>query len=224
MAKRATPLITNQIYHIFNKTIDKKQVFISNRYNSTFLDTLKYYRSTKNIVSYSAFKDLAQQLKSSQEAILSLQEYHLVDIYAYCVMPNHFHLLVKQKQEHGVSKYISNVLNSFTRYFNIKNERKGPLFLPRFKAVLVSSEEQFKHVSRYIHLNPYSSNLVEKISVLRTYPLSSLHEYSAKTPFICSTSYLLTYFNNSLSRYYRFLENNAEYQKTLEYCKHTAKW
>ena len=84
----------------------------------------------------------------------------LVSILAYCVMPNHFHLLLKQEVEGGISTYLRRLTVSFVRYYNILHKQKGPLFESFFKAVLIESENQLLHVSRYIHLNPTSAKLV----------------------------------------------------------------
>lgn len=148
-----------------------------------------------------------------------------VSIIAYCLMPTHFHFLLRQEQEHGISMFISQIQNSFTRYFNIKNERKGPLFLHKFKSVHIASEEQFTHVSRYLHLNPYSSKIVPTNNELASYPWSSFHEYiNDEPPKLCNTSFILSHFQNNKVKYRNFVLNNAEHQKTLEYCKYTTKW
>lgn len=92
-------------------------------------------------------------------------------------MPNHFHLLLKQTKENGISKLVANFQNSYTRYFNLKNERVGPLFQGVFKALRVKTDEQLIHVSRYIHLNPYSSSVIKSFEELKRYPWSSVEEY-----------------------------------------------
>src|SRR5205823_11981573 len=116
-----------------------------------------------------------------------LQEYTLkrlsdpntfrVEILCFCIMPNHWHLLVRQKVDRGISKFLSDAINSLTRYYNILHERSGPFFLPRFKSVAIRSEEQLIHVSRYIHLNPYSSGIINNFEDLINYPWSSFRGY-----------------------------------------------
>jgi putative transposase len=77
-------------------------------------------------------------------------------------MPDHYHLLLKILKNKYLSKYISDVENSFTRYFNIRFKRKGPLWQTSFKAVRIKNDQQLLHVSRYIHLNPITANLVNR--------------------------------------------------------------
>ncbi len=92
-----------------------------------------------------------------------------VEVVAYCLMPNHFHLLVKQVSEGGISKYLRQAINSYAKYFNTKYKRVGSLFQDMFRAVHIETDEQFIHVSRYIHLNPLVSYLVGKKELL-SYP------------------------------------------------------
>lgn len=79
-----------------------------------------------------------------------------ISIVSYCLMNNHFHLLIRQLRDYGVSKIMQKILNGYTKYFNARYKRTGRLFESAFKSVLVSSSEQLLHVSRYIHLNPIS--------------------------------------------------------------------
>lgn len=224
MPKREEPFVNKKIYHIFNKTLDHREIFMDEVCN-TFLQILTYYRSKYSTRSFSLFKssDIDNQKKILKK--IFIKKYFQIELFAYCLMPTHFHLLVYQKEENGILKCISNTLNSFTRYYNLKNERKGPLFLPRFKSVLIRTEEQLKHVSRYIHLNPYSNGLVNSFEELLSYRYSSLKSYvndsDNKT---CSNNYILNIFNNNHERYKKFVEDNADYQKSLEEIKYVKNW
>ena len=140
-------------------------------------------------------------------------------------MPTHFHFLLRQNDNNGIQNFISNAANSFTRYHNIKYEKLGPLFLPRFKSVKVTSEEQAMHVSRYIHLNLYSSGLCKNIEELVNYKWSSFKEYVGDVKNgLCDKTFILGLFNFNKERYKRFVFNNADYQKSLEHIKYTNKW
>lgn len=146
-------------------------------------------------------------------------ENELIDFLGYCLMPNHFHFLVRQLVENGISIFMNRLQNSYVRYHNIEQTRHGPLFQGRFKAVLIDSEEQFIHVSRYIHLNPFSSSVVKDLSKLKRYPWSSLQEYLTKIPNVCNTEMLSNIFETP-NKHWQFIADHADYQRRLEQIKH----
>lgn len=224
MPPRLTQFVTGQIYHVFNRTIDKRAFFEDSALADLMLDLLFYYRSSKTKLSYSRFKLLDKNRQSKILKQLSIKKYFKVDILSYCLMPTHFHLLLKQKVNGGISKYISDVLNALTRYYNTKYDRKGPIFLPRFKDKHIKSREQLIHTSRYQHLNPSSSGLI-MIEELENYPWSSYPSYIAETKNkLCDTDLILAEFGNDREAYKNFVLNHAEHQKTLEQIKRTLKW
>ena len=94
-------------------------------------------------------------------------------------MGNHFHFLIKQASDNGISKFMANFTNSYTKYFNTKHQRVGPLFQGVFKAVHVDSDEQLIHLSRYIHLNPVMGFVI-KAEELKDYKWFSYPNYIGK--------------------------------------------
>ena len=143
----------------------------------------------------------------------------LVSIHSFILMPNHFHLLLSQTTDSGISLFMQRTGDSYTRYFNTKNERVGPLFQGQFKAVRIESDEQLLHVSRYIHLNPYTSYVVGSLNDALHYPWSSLHQYRATKGGICNVEKILGYFKN-YALYEKFLQDQADYQRKLGDIKH----
>lgn len=132
-------------------------------------------------------------------------------------MPNHIHLLLTQVREGGVTEFISKISNSYTKYFNTKNKRVGPLFQGEFKAVHIDSDEQLLHVSRYIHLNPIVSYLSKSLD---DYQWSSFHEYvNTVSQEFCEKDIILRQFTDKL-KYRQFLFDQENYGKTLESIKH----
>lgn len=174
---------------------------------------------------YTFYKGLPAPLRESLESKINDIHTHSVEVVAYCLMPNHFHFLIKQKPGGSVERAMSNVLNAFTRYFNTKEKRLGPLFLPRFKSRMIVSDEQFIHTTRYIHLNPYSAGMVHSFDELEGYAHSSYSAYvnGGKDSIIDKTT-LDRYMSGNWHRYRRFVENNAEHQRMLEYIKHAEEW
>ncbi len=225
MSVQREPFLINELYHVFNRAIDNRKVFDDRLVALSFLKALRYYRSTVATRSLSKIRELDPVLIAEIWREVSWRKYFRVDILAYCLMPTHFHFLLRQKVEDGISKFISDVVNSFTKNFNPLNERKGPLFLPRFKSVRVTTETHLAHVSRYVHLNPYSGGVVDNISQLVGYPWSSFPYYLhvGEGDNLVETATLLGIFGDR-EKYKDFVTSNADYQRTLEEVKYVDKW
>jgi len=133
-------------------------------------------------------------------------------------MPNHFHILLKQETENGTFVYMSRVINSYVKYINTKHKRVGPLFQGVFKAVLVETDEQLLHLSRYIHMNAYASGIVSEKSLF-SYPWSSLSAYCNDQPSFVDKTFILSNFR-SISDYKKFISDQTNYAKELEAIKH----
>ncbi|MFW6143747.1 MAG: transposase [Patescibacteria group bacterium] len=117
--------------------------------------------------------------EEKREIYVQLEEKRIsspVDLISFCIMPTHPHLTVKQLKRGGVSDYMHRVFTSYSRYFNIRQERKGSLFESTFKSVEVNTDEQLIHLSRYQHINPRALGL-NSIDELIAYPWSSLSSY-----------------------------------------------
>lgn len=132
-------------------------------------------------------------------------------------MPNHYHLLLRQAKENGIIEFLSKCANSYTKYFNTKHNRSGPLFQGEYKAVHIESDEQLVHVSRYIHLNPYVSGISNTID---DYRYSSYPSFIAtgQDP-LCITDPILGYFKD-INDYKSFVDDHAEYALSIEQFKH----
>ena len=218
MSAPRIPLVTHETYHVFNRGLDKRPTFRNQREYARAYQTLKYYRFLNLPVKLSRFLELneGQRQKIMQECSSQLK----ISILAYCFMPNHFHFLIRQEADNGISKFMSDFLNSYTKYFNTKEGRVGQLFLNNFKSVRVESEEQLLHLSRYIHLNPFSSFVVKEIEDLEKYEWSSFQEYLQKSEdYICEKETILSYFKNT-ERYKQFVLDRADYQRELKRIEH----
>jgi len=224
MPGRPHLLLNNYIYHIYNKTINGKKIFDRDENSKKFLENIWYYRSISSSLRLSNFIKISSELKNSYiEKINKISSFR-ISILTYILMPTHYHFILKQNYESGISSFISLIQNSFTRYYNIKNKLNGPIFMHRFKSKPITSEEQLKHTSRYIHLNPYSSNLVNKLIDLEKYKWSSYKEFiTLPKRALCEYNQILLLFNNNPLMYKKFVMNNADYQKTLEICKYIKK-
>lgn len=218
MPGRKTILATGEYYHVFNRGIDRRPTFTRKREFQRALECMRFYCFQNTPIKLSQFLILSNERR---EEILSnlITSEKLVDIVAYCFMPNHFHFLLKQNVDKGISKFLSDFQNSYTRYFNVKHQRDGALFLDQFKAVHIETQEQLLHVSRYIHLNPYVAFICNSFEELEKYPWSSLPFYFNKSENIVQNEDVLSFFK-STKEYQKFVFDQADYQRNLKKIDH----
>lgn len=218
MPYRKVIFATGEIYHVFNRSIAKASILNQSRNCKRFLDLINYYRFAPKM-SFSHYNRLEKSLKEQYLQNLIKNNYQIVEILCFCIMPNHFHLLLKQKKENGIKNFVSNIQNSYAKYFNLRSERFGSLFQAMFKAVRIEDDEQLIHVSRYIHLNPSTAFIVEPENLL-SYQWSSLPEYLGITPSIFTFSKLIIDLIGGKEKYKEFVFDQADYQRELDKIKH----
>jgi len=222
MPSRKAPLIKYQIHHVFNRGVNKKPIFHYKRDYQRVVNLINYYKYKKTPLSYSRFIAQSESKKEEIFRSLKIKKRKKVELIAFCLMPNHFHLLLKQLDVNGISNYMREFQNSYARYFNTKNNNTGPLLEGRFKAVRIEDDNQLIHVSRYIHLNPFSSFIVKDVGKLNKYPWSSFTEYiDKKQKSICSAREILKMFKNS-KKYVQFVTDHADYKKSLKKINHLS--
>lgn len=208
MPSRVHPLVNGEYYHIFNRGVDKMNIFRNSYGFQRFHKTMLYYQILGPKPRFSLFAPTTNLIDKNKK---------IVEIICFCLMPNHFHFLLKQLVDGGITEFISKLSNSYTKYFNIKHKRVGPLFQGEFKSVLVESNEQLLHLSRYIHLNPLVSGLIKDLG---NYSWSSYPEYTElSTQNICAKEIILNQFK-SPKDYQKFILDQADYGKELEFIKH----
>ncbi len=209
MPSRIFPFVNDQFYHIYNRGVEKRAIFEKQWDYSRFIKTIRYYQLPGPKPKLSRFL-MGSIFKPNTDK-------KIVDMICYCLMPNHFHFLIKQLKDGGITEFISKLSNSYTKYYNVKYNRVGPLLQGEFKAVLIESDEQLIHVSRYIHLNPIASFLVKD---LNQYRWSSYKEYvEGVVNAICNKEPILSLFK-SPKDYQKFVLDQIDYAQKLEIIKH----
>lgn len=143
---RKQPLITGEYYHIYNRGVDKRDIFGSRSDLRRFVESISEFNQTEKIGS------LANIRKSTQIAPKALSE-SLVSFVSYCLNPNHFHFILKQASDGGVAKFMQKLQAGYTCYFNIKNKRTGSLFQGTFKSQIISSPNYFNKMIGYVNKN-----------------------------------------------------------------------
>lgn len=212
---RKNVLVTKNVYHIYNRSIAKFIIFNNAEEYQRFFQLLDLCRYKKFTYKPSQFNDLTPISQKHIINNLKIESDLLIEVVAYCLMPTHIHLLLKQVANNGISKYMARILNGYSRYFNTKHNRVGPLWSGRFKNVLVSTNEQLLSLTRYIHLNPTSAGLLNKPE---DWVYSSYHEYLGNETDnqICNFSKLLEI---ESKKYRKFVNDRKSYQRDISIMK-----
>lgn len=187
----------NQYYHVYNRGVEKRDIFLDAQDYTVFLGLLKKYLTGEAVTKTNRhkFEDLGSQ----------------VELLAYCLMPNHFHLLLYQKGMDGITKLMRRVLTGYVMYFNNRYNRVGGLFQGRYKAATVDKDGYLHHVSRYIHLNPQD---------YKNWQYSSLSFYQGrKKARWIKTQNILELFNNNPQDYLDFLDDYVSTKLELDLLK-----
>ena len=146
--------VGNSYYHIYNRGVEKRIIFKDDQDYGVFLGYLKEYLSPPKDVSLlkekftlkgESFKGVPRQPNNYSKEI---------ELLVYCLMPNHFHLLIKQNLDRSIENFMRSLLTRYSGYFNKRYKRVGCLFHGPYKAVMINSDEYLLCLSRYIHLNP----------------------------------------------------------------------
>lgn len=145
-------------YHIYNRGVNKRTIFMDEQDYAVFLSYLKLYllpKDEKALKKIIADSNATYKEKEKAEAKLHLNNFNSrIELIAYCLMPNHFHFLLKQVGEKDMEIFMRSVGTKYTMYFNRKYKRVGPLFQDTYKAVLMKTDAQILYLTRYIHRNP----------------------------------------------------------------------
>ncbi|MBL7073461.1 MAG: transposase [Candidatus Omnitrophica bacterium] len=210
MIYRKDPLVNEEVYHVFSKSIAGFKIFNNYFDYERMIGEIAFYREKD--VSCRFSEHLKTEKKHGSKLQISVGGEKIVEIIAYCLMPTHLHFILKQLREKGISQFMGLILNSFTRYFNSRYKRKGPLWEGRFKNVLVKDDAQFVHLTRYLHLNPTSSGLVDSPE---DWKYSSYKEYLGLVDDkekICNFS---EYIDMPAEKYKEFVMDRMDYQREL---------
>jgi len=201
--------IENQIYHIYNRGVEKRNIFKEDKDYFRFLHDLFEFNDENDVFNVAYYFNLqTKEIESQHLETERKPRKLLVEILVFTLMPNHFHLLLRQKKEKGIIRFMQKLGTGYTNYFNKKYERVGSLFQGRFKAVLIKEESHFLHLPYYIHSNPLDLNYGSSTPIdwLENYRWSSYLDYIGQKnfPSVTSRDFLLEFFGGE-----------KEYQKEM---------
>lgn len=185
-------------YHIYNRGVEKRKIFLDKQDHSVFLSYLKTYLLPKNIQELQeklTDKTISYKEKDKIIKLLRLNNFsEEITLLAYCLMPNHFHFFIKQKNYQSIDKFMNSLATRYTMYFNRKYKRVGSLYQDVYKAILLSHEEHFLHLSRYIHKQALS---LQGDALQEHYPSSYLEYLGKRSTEWVKPTEILSYFSKS---------------------------
>lgn len=177
------PFQNEEYYHIYNRGTDKRRIFMSQYDINRFLKCMDVFNSIEPVGSLWLYNLGDEQKKKAKK---------LVDIIAYCLNPNHYHFILKQNTDGGITEFMKRLNGGYTMYFNLKSKRSGSLFQGRFKSKHIGDNDYLLRVSAYVNLNDRVHQLRGSTSQLR----SSWDEYKTNVKFLCDTQIILSQFKN----------------------------
>lgn len=183
-------------YHVYARGASRQPVF---------LDDADYQYFTSLFERY-----LSREGKKSKDGFAYPHYRGQVEILAYCLMQNHFHLLIYQVEQGALSQFMKSLMSSYSRYFNLRYKRSGSLFENRFKSALISNDTYLMHISRYIHLNPRR---------WRLYPHSSIGVYRGRVECEWLQPARIQCLFSDEASYVAFLADYEDYRESLSVIK-----
>lgn len=194
-------------FHTLNRGVDKRNIFLDDKDRFRFIHDLYEFNDQNRVfdVGYrlNKYLDIASQDMKKKRKLL-------VDIHCFCLMGNHYHLLLSPRVENGISMFMKKLNMGYAKYFNQKYKRKGALFEGRYKSVAINTESHFIHIPYYIHLNPLDfispdwrnrtiKNSKAAIEFIENYRWSSFLDYLGRKnfPSITNRSFLLKFFKGT---------------------------
>lgn len=217
------PIEVGGIYHVFNRGVDKRKIFMNNQDYARFVLGLYFFNDKEE------HYDIWTNLQNRKQYILSIlglsggpsaagiadsqatnedEREHLIDLFAFTLMPNHFHFILREIKEGGISDFMKK-MGSYAQYFNTQHDRTGSLFQGRYKAVHIESDEQLRTAFVYVHTNPVElkepswkewkvTNGQAALSSLGDYRWSSYGDYIGKPTFpaVTEREFFLDFFGS----------------------------
>lgn len=162
-------------YHIYNRGVEKRNIFLDEQDYVVFLRFLKEYLLPENHSDLKKLQGINPRRKPKNFA-------NTISLVAYCLMNNHFHLFLQQRTYDSMKNFMKAVATNYVMYFNRKYKRVGPLFQGIYKAALILDEPYFFHITRYIHRNPLNLTKVARDQPLHEYPYSSYRYFIGHKP------------------------------------------
>lgn len=204
-----TPAEIGGIYHVINRGVDKRNIFLKPQDYARFILGLYFFNDRKGSDIWTSLKNKEQEISTilgRPDRPIRDERKRIVDLLAFVLMPNHYHLIIREIEEGGISTFMQK-MGGYSWYFNKQNERVGSLFQGRYKAVRIRDDTQLSNVFVYVHTNPVElkdpewkdfkvKNAKNAIYWLENYRWSSFHDYMGRLtfPMVTQRDFFLKYY------------------------------
>jgi len=212
---RKTEFANDEYYHIYNRGVDKREVFLCEDDYVRFIVGMNEFNrmdAIGNLYRKKYLENLATKEAKPPIGGLASDAEKLVEIICYCLNPNHFHFILKQLKVRGIEKFMQRLGTSYTMYFNKKYSRSGSLFQGPYKSIHIESNEYLLYLSAYVNANNFIHGYSKSIgeSLKKSWLYSSLLDYVGKrNGQLCNKEPILGQFNNSFSECEKYINDNA---------------
>jgi len=213
-----------ELFHTLNRGVDKRKIFLDRQDHLRFIHDLFEFNDQEWVNT--TFYRFRQSNDIASRKIERRPRKLLVNVHAFALMPNHYHLLLSPKIENGISKFMKKINMGYAKYFNQKYERQGALFEGRYKSVLIKNEAHFIHIPYYIHLNPLDlatpewrdrklKNYQKAVGFLDSYRWSSHLDYAGahNFPSVTQREFLTEFFGGPQ----KYRENIKDWLGNLDF-------
>ena len=210
MGLRKVRFTSGEYYHICNRSNDKGEIFCDERDYSRFLFSILYSQSSQTFTNLHRYvtRYIKMGVFTDETEIKQINKNRLVSLINFSVMPNHFHLVLREDIDGGITRYLQRIENAYAKYFNTKYSHQGHVFQGAFRAVHIKTNDQMLYTSAYIHRN--SRDLSNWQGKEETYPWSSYQDYCLQNRWeqLLYRDILLSQFSNPLE-YKTFMDTSA---------------
>ncbi|MBI2023583.1 transposase [Candidatus Giovannonibacteria bacterium] len=202
---RKSSFVEGEFYHIYSHSIGNLDLFTSSRDYSRFLSALFAANGKREIYHLDRSRGL-NLVSDIRDGKINIGE-SLVDIIGFCLMPNHFHLILRELSDGNISIFMHRILVSYSKYYNLKYERRGHVFERTFDAKHLHDDEYLMRALAYVNLNPEDLKQWRRKEV--KYPWSSFQDYTEENRWggLLKTKFMLDYFNSSKIELKEFIES-----------------
>ncbi len=218
--------VRDSVYHLYNRGVEKQPIFRDAQDFGVFLSYLKDYLVPKDEAGLQQILTNPESPWREKDRALKLLRLNnfsdTIDLLCYCLMPNHFHLLVKQAEATTIDRFMNSLCTRYTMYFNKKYKRVGPLFQSVYKAVLVQTDAQLFYLTRYIHRNPLGNGRYKTLAsqgiALRSWNYGSYPEYLGKrqTGWVKPQEILQNFSTSGFTSYVSFVDGKDTEESSVE--------